>query len=129
MVGPCTAHEDRLNLILAVIAQRAHQSNISFTLPALARELGMSVSTAQRVLRTGSLDFRNAVSLMRLMNAERLLRQEPTLKVEALSLLAGWRSRRSLYVAVQRIRGCGLAQWRDEVLNDRSGIAHAETRV
>lgn len=115
MLARLGSQDDRLKLILTVIAENADQS-ATIPLGSVARKLGMSVSTVQRALRAGRLDFRNAVSLMRLVNAERLLLEEPTLKVEALSLLAGWRSRRSLYLAVQRIRGCSLAQWRDRLL-------------
>ena len=106
--------ERRLTRILDWIA--ANASN-TVTLRDACVELGMSPSTAQRALRAAGLDFRNAVSLSRLENAERLLRQEPTLKVEALSLSAGWRSRRSLYVNVQRTRGCSVAEWRQQILN------------
>jgi len=112
-----SAQHDRLKLILGAIADHAIQPDTVLTLGELAGGLGLSISTTQRVLREARLDFRTVMSLMRLANAERLLRQEPTLKIEALGLLAGWKRRKSLYVAVQRIRGCSLAQWRDRVLN------------
>lgn len=116
MLEQPSSQRGRLMLILDAIADHANQPETLLTLGALAGGLGLSISTTQRVLRKEQLDFRTVVSMMRLVSAERLLRKEPTLKVEALGLLAGWRSRKSLYAAVKRVRGCSLAQWRARVL-------------
>jgi len=85
------------------------------TLREVARDLGISVSTGQRSLRRAGLSFRSVLCLARLAAAEDLFFQEPDLKVEAVSLSAGWQSRRSLYLAVSKHCGCGLAEWRTTV--------------
>jgi AraC-like DNA-binding protein len=113
-MGADTTRENQLTQVLAAIAEKVRQGD-AVSLRTLAREIGISVSTAQRILRAGHLNFRNVVSSMRLLNAEQVVRTDPALKIEAVSLLAGWRSRRGLYVAVQRIRRCTVSNWREQI--------------
>jgi AraC-like DNA-binding protein len=106
------SQDRKVEQILSFISS---QSEISMTAQAISAKLGMSMSTMQRALRTARLSCRTVLSVKRLAVAERLLREDPKEKVEVLSLSAGWKSRKSLYTAVLRFRGCRLEQWREQV--------------
>ena len=54
---------------------------------------------------------------LRLNRAQELLRQEPDIKIEVLSLCLGWKSRKSLYAAVRRVSGRTLTEWRAGVVD------------
>ena len=100
---------------LRIVRHVASNIERTLTIAEVAGELGLSVSTVQRALRSVELSFRAVLTLARLENAERLLDDDPSTKVEILSLASGWRSRKSLYSAVWRKYRCGLAEWRAQL--------------
>ena len=100
----------RAERILAQIAERRFER---LTLSVVAREIGMSTSTAQRALRSQGLDFRRAVALVRLEHAGYLLARDPGIKIEAVAREVGWKSRTSLYLAIRHHFVGGMAEWRE----------------
>ena len=108
------AVDQRIKKILAHMAERHSEP---LTLNAIAYALGMSPSTAQRTLKTQGIKFRHALVELRLDRAQELLRREPDIKAEVLSLSVGWKSRKSLYSAVRRLSGRRLAEWRASVVD------------
>ena len=108
---------DRVRQIINEVRATALSPSLSFS--AVARNLGISVSTGQRSLKSAQLSFRQILCLARLAAAEELLLREPASKVEVISLSVGWRSKRSLYLAVWRNYGCCLSEWRRNVYKAR----------
>lgn len=102
-------HDYRTTVILDHMTARLAEP---LSLHGVAHDLGMSASTAQRALRVQGVEFRFALAKIRVTCAEELLRRDPDLKVEALSLCVGWKSRKSLYDAVRRVTGRSLVEWR-----------------
>lgn len=78
-----------------------------------SRDLGMSPSTIQRTLRTGlGVGFHSALRRRRVELALKLLAENQDLKIEAVARSVGWKSRRTLYSAVQSVTGATLSQHR-----------------
>lgn len=71
--------------------------------------LGTSPSTLRRVLRrTMRTSFRALVQRHRVRRALLELTRDPSLKIEALAVHAGWHSRTSLYASVQLVTGAHI---------------------
>jgi transcriptional regulator GlxA family with amidase domain len=87
----------------------------------LAKELGVSVSTAGRLLRVDrGVHFLEIRTAMRVEAAIALIREDPWMKVDAVAWSVGWRSRRTLYMAVKRVTGRHLAEFRSISKNSTS---------
>jgi transcriptional regulator GlxA family with amidase domain len=106
--------DSRAARINAFVAENCTQH---ISLRAVSRALGLSCSSVQRALRDEGMKFRTAVALARLERAGDLVRQDPTMKIEAISLSVGWKSRRSLYQAIrQHSAHVTLIDWRRATL-------------
>lgn len=83
------------------------------TLRQVSRSLGMSESTVQRALRANiGVGFHATLACVRVELALSMLLEDPDVKIEALALAVGWRSKKSLYAAVRRVTGRSLQELR-----------------
>lgn len=109
----------KVDVLMGYLAQNIEQR---LTLSRASRDLGMSASTIQRLLKArDGRSFIQSLSLLRLERIMQLLVLEPDLKAEALALLVGWRSRKSLYVSIYRLTGGSLAGIRRQARESAAG--------
>jgi len=73
----------------------------------IAKEVGAHESSIRRAFhREFHMSLRQYHTETRVAFAERLLRDSPKGKIEAVAILAGWHSKKGFYRAVLRSRGC-----------------------
>lgn len=113
----------RRQQMLAVWSYLHSHASEALTIARASRELGMSQSTLRRVLSNEShVGFHVALEHVRVHHALLLLADEPDLKVEALALAVGWRSRANLYAAVRRVTKKPLATLRSNERHRRATL-------
>lgn len=90
--------------------------HIRLTLSSVAKAMGVSESSIQRVLHQGTgARFNDYLRCARVRRALDLIMTDPWAKVDYVTIAVGWRSRKTLYQSVRKVTGASLSSLRADL--------------
>jgi AraC-like DNA-binding protein len=126
MTGRCPRQPDFYARLVREYLQSHCAEDV--TVHAVGRAFGLSESSLRRRLKQeAGLRFHAVLDQVRVEKLLTALSAEPDLKVEALAVGVGWRSRTTLYAAVRRVTGRHLDELRAYAATGAGSLQLAES--